>query len=228
MTDLLSKIRQRGFWQVIIRPSKFISNRVPDISALLPILSKCVVQIRGWDFPHINNQTPTQIDVDWVGQESDKDLHKGIWRLFQSGQFIYTLGMTVDWRDESTWWPADPNWQPMTLLGVGDTIFTFVEILEFASRLALTDVGDEQMHIDIKVGNTKGRNLYIDSSRFRWPFDYPHITQMNNYPYSVEKPRADLISNYKSIAIDASQQFFKRFGWEASKEIIEGWYEKRG
>ena len=227
MSELLIKIKSRGYWRIIVRPQSFNPSSVTDISMLLPILTKCIVRIRGWDFPHIDYRTNPNYGNDWVGQENDWDYHKGIWRLYQSGQFVYLLGMAIDWREESSIWPADQLSKPMTLIGVGDTIFAFAEVMDFASQIALTDAGDEVMHIDIKVGNIEGRALYVDSHRGRMPFTNLYQTKMHEYTYSKDITRADLISNHKSYAIDASQQLFKRFGWNAPTEILQDWYDKR-
>lgn len=54
MTGLLRKIGSRGYWHVIIRPSKYKKKRIEDISALFPLLEKLKVRWRGWDFPHLN------------------------------------------------------------------------------------------------------------------------------------------------------------------------------
>ena len=224
MSELLEKIKSRGYWQISIRPRSFNQNRVADISMLLSLLSRCVVQIRGWDFPHIDQRSYPEFGNDWVGQESDWDYHKGIWRLYQSGQFVYLVGMAIDWREESNIWPADTVQKPMTLLGVGDTIFTFTEIMEFASQLAMTDAGDDAMHIDVKVVNIQGRFLYVDSPR-RMPFTNPYRTSMTEFQYSKDISRSELLSSYKSNAIDASVQLFKRFGWNAQKEILQDWYQ---
>jgi hypothetical protein len=228
MSELLNKIKSRGYWQIIIRPRSFNPNRVGDISSLLPLLSKFVIRIRGWDFPHIDFRSSPHLDIDWIGQETDWNYHKSIWRFYQSGQFVYILAMAIDWRDESSFWPADQLWKPMTQLGVGDTIFTFAEILEFASLLALSDAGDNNMQIDIKVRNIKGRELYIDSFRHRVPFSTSYRIQMQDYPFSKNISRSDLISSHKVYAFDAAQQLFKRFGWNAPIEILQDWYDKRG
>jgi hypothetical protein len=228
MSELLTKIKSRGYWQVTIRPRAFHANRVEDISNLLPILSKCTVRLRGWDFPHIDSRTRPYLALDWVGQESDWEHHKAVWRFYQSGQFVYILAMGIDWRDESSFWRADESWKPMTLLGVGDSIFTFAEVMELGSRLALTDAGDDQMHINIKLGNISGRLLYVDTHRNRWPFDNEYVAYLQDYPFTLDISRSELVADHKSLALEASRQLFKRFSWDASPEIVLDWYEKRG
>jgi len=228
MSDMLERLRSRGYWQVLIRPQTFLEKRVDDISALLPILSKCTVRLRGRDFPHIDTRSRPRIDLEWVGQECEWHHHKGVWRFYRSGQFIYILAMGVDWRDVSSFWPPDQSWRPMALLGVGDTILTFAETMEFASRLALTEAGDERMHIDVKVANLEGRLLYVDSHRDRWPFHSEYVAMIRDYPFSLDASREELVANHKEYAIEASRQIFKRFSWEASREILQDWYEKRG
>lgn len=225
MPDLLSTIRERGYWQVVIRPQKFLPRRVEDISNLLPLLEKCAVQMRGWDFPHIDSHSPVGMALDYIWQETDWEDKKSVWRLYQSGQFAYVFSMAVDWRDISHWWPAPKGWQPMELLGVGDTLYTFAEIFELASRLALTAAGDETMHLSIQVRNTKDRQLYVDSTN-RWGFDHTYRIGIPEYPIAVDKSRADLIANHRALAIDYAREFFLRFGWKASPEGLSAWLEK--
>ena len=40
-----------------------------------------------------------------------------------------------------TFWPAEPGWTPLRDIDYLDTIYEFVEIFEFAARLALSSAG---------------------------------------------------------------------------------------
>ena len=145
-----------------------------------------------------------------------------IWRFYQSGQFIHISGMPIDWRDQSRFWPADEQWRPGALLGVGDALFTFTEVFEFAARLALSDAGDEQMHIGATVGNLKGRLLYVDTQE-RWPFHTSYQASVEKFPYSVELTRSDLAARPREFGLQAANELFKRFGWDTTIDILRDW-----
>ena len=223
MNTLLEKITSRGFWRVVIRPTKFIEKRIPDIASLYPILQKTFVSLRGWDFPHLDLRNAPTIDIDWVGQEFEWEHHISIWRFFQSGQFVSLTNMPTDWRDQSSFWPADEHWKAGNLLGVGDTLFCFTEIFEFAARLSLTDAGDEQMHIGITVGNLKGRVLYVDKPQRLPFFDYLYRASIDSFPYSRDLPKSDLIARPRAIALDTASELFKRFGWNTTIDLLRDW-----
>src|SRR3989337_3033873 len=108
---LLEKIKSRGYWRVVIRPGRFVEKRIRDITVLYPIIQKTTVELRGWDFPHVDPHINPHIDVDWVGQESEWEEFLEIWRFYRSGQFVDLAGIPEDWRDQSKLWPAgkDPN-----------------------------------------------------------------------------------------------------------------------
>ena len=54
---VLDKIRTRGYWRVLIRPTQFDENHIADYSDLFPIVEKNSVQLRGWDYPHIDHRS---------------------------------------------------------------------------------------------------------------------------------------------------------------------------
>jgi len=171
----------------------------------------------------LDEPTALHIDIDWIGQEFEWQHYISSWRFYQSGQFTHISGMPVDWRDQSHFWPADEQWRPGAWLGVGDTIFTLTEVFEFAARLALSDAGDEQMHISVTVGNLRERLLYVDTQG-RWPFIYrPYQASIEKFPYSVELTRSDLVAEPRDLALQAAIELFKRFGWDTTIDILRDW-----
>jgi len=219
MSALVDKIRGRGYWQVAIRPIRFIERRIPDISDLYPILQKTYVSLRGWSFPYLDTRSSGHIDIDWIGQEYEWQHHLSSWRFYQSGLFMHVSNMPIDWRDQSNIWPPDNQWKPGALIGIGDAIFSFTEIFEFAARLALSDASDEQMHIDITVGDLNKRILYVDLLH-REPFEAGYQASVERFPYSVEPSRSDLVTNSKEFALEAANELFKRFGWKTTIDIL--------
>ena len=221
---LLEKIRSRGYWEVIVRPSTFLQTKLSDINSLLPILEKSRVSLRGWDFPHLDQHQQTQIDLDWIGQEVEWEHHLSVWRFYQSGLFVHISAMPIDWRDQSHWWPADANWRPGMLLGAGDTLFTFTEIFEFAARLSLTEAGDDSMHVEIKAGNIKNRTLYMDDPR-KWGFSHSYTASLVEFPIAQDLIRAELVAKPADYAVEVANQLFKRFGWQTTIEILKSFQQ---
>lgn len=212
MTNLLEKIKSRGYWQVVIRPGRFDTKRISNISTLYPILQKTSVNLRGWDFPHIDFHIKPHIDVDWVGQESEWHQFLEIWRLYQSGQFVDFTGIEEDWRDQSELQPVNDDLGAGALLGIGNAIFTFTEIFEFAARLAMTEAGDELMHIKVKVSGLTGRRLWVDLDN-RHPMFRKYEASLQELPYEVELPRTELVAQPKELALKPAVELFARFQW---------------
>jgi hypothetical protein len=222
MNEVLDKIRTKGYWRVIIRPTVFLGKRLQDIASLETILRKTFVQFRGWDFPHIDRQLRIHVDQDWVGQELDWDITLEHWRFYQSGQFVHYSGMPIDWRNQSGFWPAseDKDWKAGTFMDVIETVFRFTEIFEFVARLALTEAGDERMHIEVGLRNLKGRKLWLDSSSRRAPFFEPYVASVQDFTSPVDLERSDLAAHPREHAIRSSLELFKRFNWNPSLELL--------
>ena len=225
--SILDKIHSRGYWKVIIKPKTFVNDRISDISSLFPLIDKANVRMRGWDFPHIDPRDPPIIGIDWIEEQVDWLHAKSCWRFYQSGLFIYESGIGYDWRDESSFWPPDEGWKPGKFIGVGDIVHTFTEIMEFASRLVLTEAGDEEMHFNIELSNIQDRMLYVDNPN-KWPFHTEYKSSIQVFPYKLEVLRTELIATKRDLALIAALEVFKRFHWNTSVELLRGWQDKIG
>lgn len=115
MTGITDKIKTQGYWRVVIRPADHQTKRVPQISDLFTIVQQASVQIRGWDFPHIDHNSREQRGETWVGQDFEWEHHLERWRIYQSGQFIYLGAFTVDWhKSTANWSPPPPKPHELT------------------------------------------------------------------------------------------------------------------
>jgi len=203
---------------VVIHPATFIEKRVSNISDLHPLVQKISVQRGGWDFPYLDSHTPPHIDVDWIGQEPEWEHHLEVWRFYQSGQFVDIAGISEDWRDHSKWWPAPAEWRHGVSLDVVEVVFKFTVIFEFASRLSLTEAGDEQMHIEIAIKGINGRTL-LDLPG-RWPFSQKRMASISELPYKVDLSRTQLIAEPRELALKPATELFRRFNWEPNIDIL--------
>ena len=226
MSELLEKIKSQGHWHVLIRPLPFKKDRISDISELYPILQKTSVKIRGWDFPHLDPHIQPQVDIDWVGQESEWQEFLEIWRFYKSGQFVDYSGM---WQDNYTQnrelsTSSYIKQKPKLSLGIGDTIFRFTEIFEFASRLAMTEAGGNMINIEITVANLKNRVLWVDSPN-RMPLFHDFTATIDKLPYSTKISRTELIAAPRELALKPAIELFKRFNWDPNYKTLRD-YQK--
>lgn len=225
--QLLDRIKSRCYWQTTIRPERFMSNRIEDYSRLFPIVRESSVSLRGWDFPHVDGRREARRrGEDWVGEELEWGEHLELWRLYQSGQFVSVLGLWYDWRGRSSENPEGRG--PTDFLPLWDTIYRFTKIYEFAARLALTEVGDSAMRVQVKIGNVQGRVLYQEdpqrSPLHRYEIQMPSFS----YPPPDSKPiiREALIANPQEFAAMALRELFGRFDFAVKLEGIRVWQEE--
>jgi hypothetical protein len=214
-----SKSISRGGWITFIHPARFDPHRI-QLGALLPLLHRVVVKLRGWDFPHIDPGTPHTIGLDHIEQVSEWQHHLEWWLFAQSGQLVDTLAFTPDWRDQSTIWPPITGWKPGEVLGVVDSVFKFTEIFEVAARLAADLPGDDDMQVSITGHGLRGRLLTLDDPDLT-PFSVPRVATLAEMTYDVLYSRADLMSDPRNAAVKAAVWFFERFGWNAGSSTLQ-------
>jgi hypothetical protein len=218
---VLEEIQTRGYWRVVIRPVRFDKGRAP-YEDLESVVLRAAVQLRGWDFPHVDNHEPIQRGPDWVGQESSWHHALEVWRIWTSGQFTSVSGMAADWRDHSTIWPPDRTWQSGKELGVMEVLIRFVEVFEFAARLSLSSVGDEQMHIELTTAGILGRSLVVDDpARVHFAFPYSN-SSLSEFFQEFDLPRDELVAGTRDVAVSAARELFLRFGWKPSEAQLRG------
>jgi len=227
VTDLIATIQARGFWRVEIRPTEFKKDRVRELGTLFPIVERCAVVFRGWDFPHIDRRKQPHVDLDWVGQELEWEHHLELWRLYQSGQFVHLGGIWDDWRDQSGLWAPERGWKPGLRISVLDTTWRFVEIFEFAARLSQTEAGHDRMSIVVTLSGLRGRVLHLESPR-RVPLLEEYKAAIDQYPYEVELSRADLLAAPREYALEATVRLFERFGWNLGREMAKSLQDELG
>lgn len=225
MSEITDRIKSAGYWRVAIHPSTFIEKRVANTLSLEPILRKCAVDVRGWDYPHIDRHNAIVPHLDFIQQETEWEHHAERWRFYQSGQFAILRAMPYDWRDRSGWWPPDQTWKRGAQLGIGDSLLTFYEIFELAARLSSTEAGDDQMQISVEVGGLKGRVLVVDDSN-RLGFSQAVAAEIDVLPLSWTYARTDLLAGAPELAVAAVPELFARFNRQLSADLRRDWLQK--
>src|SRR5689334_8105543 len=100
MSELTQKIRSRAYWTLSLSPAVYLPERLP-YGELLRIVQRASVNLRGWDFPHMDPHEKVSRDVTFIAQESSWHQYHEAWRFHQSGQFLDLWALWEDWYDES-------------------------------------------------------------------------------------------------------------------------------
>jgi len=216
---ILSKIRERGYWRVAIRPTSFDERHIPEFSELFRIVERNAVRLRGWDYPHIDYNSQPERGHDWMGQEFQWEDELEVWRLYQSGQFVHYFAIAEEWRDESSLRPPDQGWAWGRHMYYMCTVYSFLEIYEFAARLALSPAGGVMMHVKIELGNLKGRRLIPETIHYQFGGEYR--INLPTWKHEWEGTQTKLIADPRELAALATREFFAKFGLDLGLDILK-------
>lgn len=222
---ILERIKSKGYWRIIIRPARFNKDKVKKLVDLFPLVKKASVSFRRWDFPHIDMKKNPHIESDWVGQESEFGGLLELWRIYKSGQFIIMRGLWSDWLRQEMFpqISLQNELAKYSYLGIHDAVFTLTEIYEFATRLSLTEVGDNQVNISVQLCKIKDR--YLISGH---PLHFPHISpkfiakksECEDWTFDRNYNREKLISGPRDLACDAVIELFQMFNWDIDRSLV--------
>lgn len=218
-TTTVKRIKERGYRTVRIRPE----THNTDAEVRLPDLEKAVqrsaVSLRGWDFPHVDNQSPLRRDADFVEQATDWAHFVELWRAYRSKQFYSIAGLWDDWRDKEPvlWTPSD-DWKPCTRLSVEDTVFRFAEIFEFAARWSIAMKIEGRVVIAVEVVKLEDRSLELGPDRSR--FIFPKTAHLQSWRSSESYSTSKLVAQPRELSIPLAIDFFEKFSWDVQPETI--------
>ena len=219
MSELLERIRSRGYWKAIIRPTTFIEKRVDPRSDLLPILEKNAVEIKGWSFPHVDRVLGVDEGPDWIGQELARGDVLEFWRFYQSGQFIYYFGMPEDWATYPSPWLQSDDGVRRVMLDVGDVVLRFAEIFEFAARLAFTQTWNEGSHIEVVVDNLDNHFLQLPELGSDKVARTPRA-RVPKMQYAKDFSGEELLAAAGELSLDPALRVFSLFGWAPKIDVV--------
>ncbi len=210
----LEKIKSRGYWEVIIRPTRFEKERINDLIQCRKLVEECRIELRGWDYPHIGNKEPPYCGIDYVESTIDWDMYKEFWRMYQSGQFIHLFGLHEDWFEENRPFFGFSQYSSIksgSILEVVMTLYSLTEIYQFAAKLAEKNVFDDSIYISIKLHGLMNRELTC--FEFGRGFWNEYICHIDYFPREKEIPIKILLEKNDEIALDETLEIFKRFNW---------------
>jgi hypothetical protein len=233
MDNLINKIKEKGYWKVIIRPVDFEENRIIDKETAAKIVESSKIVFRGWDYPHIDH------DENIVRSGSDSvssfcDWPEGgifeFWKLYLNGQFVHYFSIREDYemsdeekeRARNSFHFSKLDESNQRFLSIINTLYTITEIYFFATNLAKSANFGKETEIIIELGNVEGRILFFWGEAFRYLF------QAYTCRYQpIEEKRIiqtkDLMKNPAELALNFTMDIFKEFNWNsADKNVFAG------
>ena len=200
MTEIRDKIISRGYWEVVIRPTRFEKFRIETLPKCKEIISSSAVSLRGWNYPHVKN--PGNM-TDWVEDETDWHDHIEHWRFYQSGQFIHLFGCREDWIKDLDTGKG---------LEIINTLYKVTEVYEFAARLAGKGFMGEDIQIKISLKKMNGRQLFFwDSERY---LSGDYICKMEELPLDRTLQAEKLLAGAKNYALYDFRRIMNWFNWD--------------
>lgn len=219
MSELVEKIRSRGYWDVEIRPTVFDPTRV-EYEDLEAVIERVAVRMRGWPVPMVDYQSPWLRGNDWVGQDVDALLvsHLEAWRFFTSGQFVQLRAISADWGEHDViapWAATGP------VIPVWEILFFLTEVVELAARLALQKDLEGSVQLRARLAGMAERGLVV-GQRNRAEFFQPYVQTQDVLTAETTVAADELLANPREIAVVLARHLFLRFGWKPAVEQLRG------
>jgi hypothetical protein len=212
MSKILEKIKTRGYWEVSIRPTEHVEERIGSPGQCKEIVRNLRVSLRGWDYPHYDPKTDPIAGTNYIEQSSEWSFFLEFWRYYQSGQFIHFFGIYEDWQDQARE-GARLNLPVTPALSILSALYTITEIYEFASRLAARELLGDQCKISITVHHTQNRQLVmLVPSRHLFSSYICQIETIQRPPKVI--PTRELIARSSELSFEHAIWVFQRFNWD--------------
>lgn len=222
-------------WRIIIRPQDYSRELIPDVEQCFQIINKCKTRFREREFPMLSDrEDKCCTGQNWIASWSHYGNYIGYWRFYQSGQFLYLLGLR---EVVSTGWQhslqeaskthfshlTKQNWDTIPdpgFVDVDNILWTVTEIFDFTSRLSQTVpyVGDVSIHMELK--KVMGFIISHPNVRIVWPHLYR--SDLDKIEFEKKIKVDQLIANSADQALEMARNFYKRFGWASpGREVLK-------
>jgi hypothetical protein len=230
--QLLALIHEAGYWRVLIHPTTFEPQRIPELADCWRIVEKSRVSQRGWDYPYVD-RADQAFGNDWVQCGVAFANFIEVWRFYQSAQFVHHFAVTEDREDSSSLnGVRGPSRiiQTARTLSFVNVVYTMTEILEFARRLAHhNNLLAPAASIQVELHGMSGRVLTAPYYRH---LSSRYASDANTICWQQSVPVAELIATAPVLAVDASVHVLERFNWidpprRALQEEQQRFYQKR-
>lgn len=211
---IIDEIKKRGYWRINIRP-RALTQKI-QLDECLEKIKDSRVSLRGWSYPYVPFFNDTHREAtpgeDHYQVYVISGIHRELWRMYQSTQFIHYLSLWEDWEKEDSFRAEEEASEPGANLSVIGTVYHITEIFEFLKRMIENGFYKEGVKVAISLKNTKGRKLWIRDHR-RASFVTDYITSATDINYQEEFSQEGILLKFKDYALNCMSYIFNRFGW---------------
>lgn len=194
---------------------------------LREIVRKASVELRGWDFPHVDNRgnelknrREPESGLDYIEETTVWNQIAEAWRLFATAFFMLTRVLMEDLQSRAgRRFPEEIapksvfNW----LQAIGET----GEFVLFVGRLYELLGYDGEVLLRIEYNGLAGRRLFTyDPGRDISFRVMPRITAEDRFVYRRVIQLAELRADPISVAVPILKQLFSLFEWDADEEKV--------
>ncbi len=201
--DIIEKIKERGYWHIVIRPIGYKKERIASLRQCKEIVQKSTVSLRGWNYPEHGEEFISN-GLDYVQSIVDWRNHIEFWRMYQSGQFVNFLAL---WEED---WTGIESGKYLEIL---NTLYSLTEFYEFASRLAEKELFSDGLTIRIDLNKTMNRKLFI--SAWGRTLHREYICNIDVLPHKLELSQEEILGKARELALKHTLWIFERFSWSA-------------
>lgn len=205
-----------GRWEIETYPHKYNEDRLSGISELRRLLTDSEVALRGWNFPHTDNQNATNFAL---GRQSvtiwPEYGHVEAYRVHRNGLFI--------WNAE--YWENAPVYgRGGRILSFANVIFQVTEYFLFFQRLYERIAAEDNLHIKIRMTDTKDRRLIsLGEGLLIGSF----VCIEPELSIELDLNTVELRVSASEIARKIIKRIFEAFNWDTAKEeMIEQHQDK--
>lgn len=216
--NVIKKIKSKGYWEINIHPDVYNSQRI-EKQKIKEIVRSAVVELSGRDYPHFRDSEGNPYSIlNGIEKFVDFSNHIEFWRMTQSANFYQLLSLQEDWMKDVKYrniWSDEDELKQKKWLGVLRTLYTLIEIFEFAKRLAFQGIFEDKVVIEIKLYDLRGRHLIVDSFD-RVPFSFPRVALLNE-PWTYHTKIFlvnELLNKLDQLVLDVFLDIIYLFQWE--------------
>jgi len=229
--ELLEKIKSKGYWEILIRPLQ-LQNRFSKMEAQ-SILKELSVKHFGWIFPVVSsNNEECFLGQNYVEGVFDNSGGAEVWRLYQTGQFIYYRTFVEDWQSGPWYTGFESRRKEETLSkvkGINILVNEITMIFDLASRFLNSEKFGNQLKIKIILRDVLNRTLATDNPMAMLYGDY--TCRIPDISWEKIYSKEDL-DNFPGCAMEMLMEATSLFNWtkderetsmvDAQKQFLEG------
>jgi hypothetical protein len=223
-TQLLDKIKSRGYWHVLIRPTRFSEERIRALHDCQQLVEQYRVRHYGRYFPYLDFQALRR-ELDHIEHGVTLGFINEVWRFYQSGQFVFFSGLEEDWLKESPRLPArsSPSREPGSVLDILGILYRLSEVYEFATRLAQQGIFGDSLLLKVSMVGMSDRLLGSwDARQFiAWGLERDYKCHTSELPREKSFPVRDFIARSQEYSFEHFSWVMDRFGFVPSEAIFK-------